>query len=202
LLASQLLQSAPPEKLDAQLSVTDASAASDGTATASASSTTNGPNTLPTHLHALASHTQGASDQGPREIRAPVGTHAWTRQLGDELAWMAQQGRDSASLKLSPEHLGPLEVRISMREGEATVWFGATHADTRSALEQALPRLRELFASQGLTLADAGVFREAPRQQPKAPTFDSNSSRLDSVTEASPVSAVSAMAARLLDTYA
>ena len=129
-------------------------------------------NTLPAHLHALSTHTQSGQDHGARELRAPVGTHAWTQQLGDELAWMAQQGRDAASLKLSPEHLGPLEVRISMREGEASVWFGAANADTRSALEQALPRLRELFASQGLALADAGVFREAPRQQNRSPSFD------------------------------
>src|SRR6202008_3121695 len=132
--------------------------ADDGSATDSSTPTTastSGPNTLPAHLHALSTHSQSAADHGgPRELRAPVGTHAWTQQLGDELAWMAQQGRDSASLKLSPEHLGPLEVRISMREGEASVWFGAANADTRSALEQALPRLRELFASQGLALAD------------------------------------------------
>ena len=49
------------------------------------------------------------------------------------------------------------------------MWFGAAHADTRAAIEHALPRLREMFASQGMSLADAGVSREPPRQQATAP---------------------------------
>jgi flagellar hook-length control protein FliK len=102
------------------------------------------------------------------DLRAPVGTPAWNDELGGQLTWMAHQGIESASLHLSPEHLGPLEIRISVREGDASVWFGATQADTRTALEQALPRLRELFATQGLTLADAGVSREPPRGQSKS----------------------------------
>jgi len=36
------------------------------------------------------------------------------------------------------------------------------------ALEQALPRLSEMFASQGLTLADASVSREPPRDAAKS----------------------------------
>jgi flagellar hook-length control protein FliK len=60
--------------------------------------------------------------------------------------------------------LGPVEVRIDVRDGATSVWFGAAHPDTRSALEQSLPRLRELFAASGLLLADAGVARDAPRQ--------------------------------------
>jgi flagellar hook-length control protein FliK len=157
---------------------------------------------LPSQLHALAAHAQTAADaDSPREIRAPLGTHAWTRQLSDELAWMMQQGRDAASLKLSPEHLGPLEVRISMQDGGASVWFGASHADTRAALEQALPKLREMFASQGLALADAGVFREAPRQQHRSPSFKSNTAGNAAATEVTSVKPATA-GLRLLDTYA
>jgi flagellar hook-length control protein FliK len=158
--------------------------------------------TLPSQLHALAAHAQTAADADvPREIRAPIGTHAWTRQLGDELAWMMQQGREAASLKLSPEHLGPLEVRISMQDGGASVWFGASHADTRAALEQALPKLREMFASQGLALADAGVFKEAPRQQQRSPSFNSNAAGTEAATQVTSAKRATA-GLRLLDTYA
>lgn len=157
---------------------------------------------LPTQLHSLAAHAQAATDpEPPRELRAPVGTHAWTRQLNDELAWMMQQGRDAASLKLSPEHLGPLEVRISMQDSGASVWFGASHADTRAALEQALPKLREMFASQGLALADAGVFKEAPRQQQRSSSFNSNAAGNEVATEVTSTRRATA-GLRLLDTYA
>jgi flagellar hook-length control protein FliK len=104
-----------------------------------------------------------------RPVQPPVGSAAWADEIGARLTMMAEQGRHTASLRLSPEHLGPLEIHIEMQDDQATVWFGAAHADTRAAIETALPRLRELFASQGLALHDSGVFHEPPREQPAAP---------------------------------
>ena len=106
---------------------------------------------------------QGTADS--MSLASQVGTGAWTDELGTKLTWMARQGIESASLQLSPEHLGPLQVSISVHDGQASVWFGAAQPDTRAALEQSLPQLRQLFAGQGLTLADAGVSREPPRGQ-------------------------------------
>jgi flagellar hook-length control protein FliK len=109
-------------------------------------------------------------DQGPtRTLHQPVGSSAWADELSTRMMLMSERGQHSASLRLNPEHLGPLEVRISVRDDQASVWFGSAHADTRAAIEQALPRLRELFASQGLSLADAGVHHDAPREQSRQP---------------------------------
>lgn len=106
-----------------------------------------------------------ALDAGqPAGLQATVGTHEWAEELGTRLAVMTAQGDQSGSLRLSPEHLGPLEVQIRMQDDKANVVFGAQHADTRRALEEALPRLREMFAASGLQLGEAGVSREPPRQ--------------------------------------
>jgi flagellar hook-length control protein FliK len=118
----------------------------------------------------LTSGTPVASQQtksGPTvmTVSSPVGSSAWTDEVGTKITWLAHQGIESASLQLSPEHLGPLQVTISVHNGQASVWFGAAQPDTRSALQQSLPQLRQLFANQGLTLADAGVSREPPRGQ-------------------------------------
>lgn len=102
-----------------------------------------------------------------RPVQAPVGSDAWSDELAARLTMMAEQGKQAASLRLSPEHLGPLEVRITVSDDRASVWFGAAHADTRAAIEHALPRLRELFEAQGMSLTDAGVFREPPHEQPR-----------------------------------
>jgi flagellar hook-length control protein FliK len=101
-----------------------------------------------------------------RPVHTAVGAQGWSDEIGSRLTMMVEQGKHTASLRLSPEHLGPLEIQISMNDDQATVYFGAAHADTRAALENALPKLREMFAAQGLMLADAGVHREPPRQQP------------------------------------
>jgi flagellar hook-length control protein FliK len=110
-----------------------------------------------------AAHAVAAEAPVPRQIHTPVGTPGWSDELGTQLHLMADKGHSVASLRLSPEHLGPLEVQISVKDNQASVWFGATNGDTRAALEQALPRLREMFASQGMSLSQSGVFHQSPR---------------------------------------
>lgn len=109
-------------------------------------------------VHETATHQRG--------LHSPVGTQAWADELGTRIMLMTERGQHSASLRLSPEHLGPLEIRIATRDDQVSVWFGAAHADTRAAIEHALPRLREMFEAQGMSLADASVFHEAPKQRP------------------------------------
>lgn len=118
------------------------------------------------------------------------------------MTMMVEQGKHTASLRLSPEHLGPLEVRITMNGDQASVQFGAQHVDTRNAIENALPRLREMFASQGLSLADANVSREPPRQHTNQGSQSSPGSA-DFASEEG-ATAVSAAQVRLglLDAYA
>lgn len=108
--------------------------------------------------------TAPAESQGARQIHTPVGAPGWSDELGAQLHLMADKGHSVASLRLSPEHLGPLEVQISVEDNQASVWFGATNGDTRTALEQALPRLREMFAAQGLSLSQSGVFNQSQRE--------------------------------------
>jgi flagellar hook-length control protein FliK len=135
-----------------------------------------------------------------KHVQAPVGSPQWADELGSKLSLMVDRNEHSASLKLSPDHLGPLEVRISITDDKASVWFGAAHADTRAAIEHALPRLREMLASTGLSLGDTGVFREPPRDQqaPASRNFTANSENSAPETEM----LVSTRSLSLLDAYA
>lgn len=110
-------------------------------------------------------NTAGAVSDRPEVVRATVGSPRWANELGSRLAMMSVRGQHEGSLTLTPEHLGPLEVRISGNQDATNVWFGAQHADTRAALAEALPRLREMFAASGLALGQAGVSHEMPRQE-------------------------------------
>lgn len=96
-------------------------------------------------------------------LRSLIGSPRWADELGSRLVLMSARGQHEGALSLTPEHLGPVEVRISVNQNTAHVWFGAQHADTRAALMEAMPRLRELFAEAGLSLGQAGVSHEAPR---------------------------------------
>ena len=134
-------------------------------------------------------------------LSAPVGTAHWTDELGNQLIWMAHQSVDAASLHVSPAGLGPIEARIAVQGGTASVWFGATHPDTRAALERALPRLREMFATQGMSLADSGVFREAPQQR-RQPVTAAAVSSIKPLTAPSTATTRSAVQPGLVDLYA
>jgi len=113
-----------------------------------------------------------AATAGPAHasLREPVGTARWADELGNHLVLMSVRGQQQGSLTLTPEHLGPVEVQISMNRDTANVWFGAQHADTRTALAEAMPRLRELLASSGLSLGQSGVSEQAPRGNPSPPS--------------------------------
>lgn len=99
-----------------------------------------------------------------RSVPGTVGTPAWRQALGAELQVMVERGVGAATLRLSPEHLGPVEVRIDFNDDRANVWFSAPHADTRAALADALPRLRDMLASVGVNLGETGVQRDLPGQ--------------------------------------
>jgi len=101
-------------------------------------------------------------------LHTPVGTRAWNEELASKLTWLIDRGEQLASIRVTPDSLGPIDIRIAVREGEASIWFGASQADTRQAIEQAIPRLREMLASQGLSLSDAGVFQQAPNDPQRA----------------------------------
>lgn len=164
-----------------------------------------GPQSTPlSALHASSAQhvTPRADSAQSATLHSTVGTPEWNDELATKLTWMAANGRESASLRLSPENLGPIEVRIDVQDGKSSVWFGAQQADTRAALEQALPRLREMFTAQGLSLADSGVFREAPRQQNPQSRLSVASGREQTGNEIQSVTSVATRGAGLLDVYA
>jgi flagellar hook-length control protein FliK len=138
------------------------------------------------------------------KLEAPIGTAAFNDELGGKITWLANQGVQSANLQLSPEHLGPVNVHICVQDGSASVSFNAAHPDTRAALEQALPRLREMFSTQGLTLADANVSHQSPRDQPQRQPIGSINAA-GGVSENSTATSITAIASSrpgLVDTYA
>lgn len=98
------------------------------------------------------------------DIQPALNSKAWDRVVSSRVIWMATEGVQQAALKLNPAHLGPVEVRVNVHNEQVNVSFVAQNAATRDALEQALPRLRESFAENGLELTDTGVSDQASQQ--------------------------------------
>jgi flagellar hook-length control protein FliK len=63
----------------------------------------------------------------------------------------------SASVRIRPPNLGPLNIHLSIQNDQASVSFTAQHGIVKEALEAAIPRLREMFAESGIDLANVDV---------------------------------------------
>ena len=194
----QIVQQVAQEATEAKLAA-DVSQALDASQTPDSLQGPTAPFQLQPQMQAsqATSHGHTAISQ---PVHTPVGGSGWADEIGTRVVMMTESGNHTASLKLSPEHLGPLEINITVRDDKASVWFGAAHADTRAAIENALPRLREMFESQGLSLADAGVFREPPREQPVVKNNTTSTGQGDAADEVSSVSARTRLG--LVDAYA
>lgn len=90
-------------------------------------------------------------------INTPVQDVAWGEQITERVLLIAAGQQKSADIRLTPAELGPLRVQISIDDGATNVTFHALHSVTREAIEQALPRLREMLAENGLSLGQANV---------------------------------------------
>ncbi len=106
---------------------------------------------------ALRAGGSAAVPQSERTVSVPVHDRHWSQAIAAQILVLADHRIESATLRLTPEHLGPVEVRIDIENSQVNVSFGAAHSDTRAALELALPRLREVLAGAGLTLGEASV---------------------------------------------
>jgi flagellar hook-length control protein FliK len=95
----------------------------------------------------------------------------WQQELGDKLIWMHKQSMPSAELRLNPEHLGPILVKIDVSHEQATVAFTTQHLAVKEAIEAAIPKLREMLGGQQLNLADVNVSQQQSDQKQPARDF-------------------------------
>lgn len=105
----------------------------------------------------LASGQPVAPPTASATVAVPFGQAGWGQAFGNQVVWAVNQGMPAAQLHLSPPDLGPLSVRISLDQDQASINFSSAHALVRDAIEAALPRLRDMLGAQGITLADVNV---------------------------------------------
>lgn len=102
---------------------------------------------------------------GADQLTARVGSTAWENQVSQKVVWMVGSEEQTASLTLNPPDLGPLQVVLSVSGDQASVAFSASHEEVRHALEDALPRLREMMSESGIALGNATVGTGMPDQR-------------------------------------
>jgi flagellar hook-length control protein FliK len=82
---------------------------------------------------------------------------AFADEVGTHVQWLAGQKISHAHIRITPDHLGPVEIRLQLDGDRISAEFTSAQAEVRQALESGLPRLREMLGQHGLELAHAGV---------------------------------------------
>ncbi len=159
---------------------------------------------LPTALR----HAPSPQAQPQLPIASPPGKAAWTEEVGNQVRWMLGRAESRAELVLTPASLGKLEVSISLSGDQATAQFVASTQAARDALEQAMPKLREILEQAGLALGQTDVStsedRSAQDQQQGAGRGPANAGELmdDGADEAAPIHASGPIHDGLINTFA
>jgi len=100
-------------------------------------------------------------------VNAPAFTPGWQDETVSKLAHVVLTRNERAELKLNPAELGPVNIRVEMHgTDQASILIVAASPETRSALEQSLPQLRDLLSTQGITLGQASVQDGAAQRDP------------------------------------
>lgn len=157
------------------------------------------PNGLPEIVRGLSASVSPAAGV-ERTISVPVSDRNWSGAVASQVQWLVSNNVQSATLQLSPDHLGPVEVRIDVQSSQVNVSFTASHPDTRSALEQSVPQLRAILANGGLTLGQTSVQQESRPGSHYSP--GTSRSPVQTAQSVDSVSISSARGLGLIDEYA
>jgi flagellar hook-length control protein FliK len=139
----------------------------------------------PAHADARGAAVASAFSSGPA---LTPGAPDFDQALGDRVVWMMQHGLNGTRVRVHPEHLGPIDIRLRMDGDNAQITLSSPHGVARDALEQALPRLRDVLGDAGVTLVradvdDRGTWRQDQRM-PGAPSDETGAGFDDAAGEA------------------
>lgn len=74
-------------------------------------------------------------------------------------------------LKLEPENMGEIKIRLAYSKGELTAHFYTSSGLVKDAVECSLPQLRETLAQHNISLGEAGAFVGQEQQGQKGTGF-------------------------------
>jgi flagellar hook-length control protein FliK len=110
-------------------------------------------------------------------VNAHLHSAAWPQQFGDKVVWLARNDQQSAQLTINPPQLGPVQISLNLSGDQASIVFASPHAEVRQAIESAMPQLKEMLASAGISLGQSNVGANLSQQPDNSAFADANGKR-------------------------
>ncbi|MGG1616909.1 flagellar hook-length control protein FliK [Paenibacillus sp. NRS-1782] len=112
----------------------------------------NGQTSVVTTAGQLSVQTQGTTPSAPAQPVVHVRQFAkeMTEFVVQKLDIVKHSGLTEATIMLRPDHLGQLEVKLTMQNGHLVAQFMTEHSGAKDLLEQQMSQLRASLQSQGI----------------------------------------------------
>ncbi|WP_350316489.1 flagellar hook-length control protein FliK [Pectobacterium aroidearum] len=101
--------------------------------------------------------TTPAPQTASAQLNAPFGSPQWQDALGQQIVMFSRNGQQTAELRLNPQELGALHISLKIDDNQAQIHLASASSQVRSALEAALPHLRNAMAESGINLGQSSV---------------------------------------------
>ena len=109
------------------------------------------------------------------------------QQLTEKVRWMVNSRNITAEIRLDPPDLGGMNIKVNLSGDSASVSFVVQSQHARDALDQAVPRLREMLEEQGIELGQSSVQQESAGsdEQAEKDNLANNSNDSDNLAQQS-----------------
>lgn len=116
---------------------------------------------LPMHLQSLNQKEVGQTNlnetRATQEFTSELHDPEWNEKFSEHVHMLVNSNINQARIQLNPKELGHIEAKISLDGNEAKIILASHDSSVCDAINQSLPKLRELFHSSGMQLADVSV---------------------------------------------
>lgn len=108
-------------------------------------------------LTTLLPSTMPNSEVFAMKLPMPIDVSKWQTSLTEKITMICRQGVQNAEIKLHPETLGSLHIKLAMIDDKLNLQMLAAHNAVKGVLESALPYLKTSLEEQGMTLQHTDI---------------------------------------------
>lgn len=118
---------------------------------------------IATHVNKL-TETLKTADVAPQQLPLDLQQPNTATKLAERVMYQVHQKIQSAEVQLHPEDLGAMQIKVSLQQDQLSVQFVVQQGAAKEALEQQMPRLKDMLQQQGMQLADGQVEQRQSQQ--------------------------------------
>lgn len=101
----------------------------------------------------------------------PMDITKWQTALNEKISLICRQGIQNAEIKLHPEELGSLHIKLAIIDDKMNLHMAVAHNMVKNVLESALPQLRASLEEHGITLqqtdiSDSSMMNDSKQSSP------------------------------------